>query len=94
VVHIYDLILTLAVSSILLEIFGVVRFSFLLELPSRSKIVSLLFSLLVSATLGDIFGASGTVVLIAGLTSTAFMFVVYQSGVLLALQPMFAKFAM
>lgn len=89
----YELVLMLAVSSILLEVFGVVRYSFLLELLSRNKLVSLLFSLLLSATLGDIFGASGTVVLIAGLASTAFMFLVYQSGVLLALEPLLAKFA-
>jgi hypothetical protein len=88
----FELALTLTVSSVLLEFLVVTKYAFILELLSRNALAGLAFSLLLSAAIGELFGATGLVVLIAGAASTVVMALVYRTGLLVAIEPLLVPF--
>lgn len=78
---------TLGVVSILLELWLVARFPWLLAIFEANILVGLAFSLVLSWLLGEAFGATGLVVLIAACGSTVVTAAVYRSGLLLRMEP-------
>ena len=86
----FELALTMTVCSIMLEVLAVTKFRLLLELLSKSTIAGLAFSILLSAALGELFGATGVTVLLAGIASSVVMAILYRSGMLVLIQKMIA----
>jgi hypothetical protein len=82
----------MVVTAVLFEIWLVWKFPLLLALFQRNSVISIPFSMLLSWVLGELFGASGTVVLLSAVASTLVTAVFYRfgTGALTALQPVFA----
>ena len=85
-----EMALTLTVCAVVLELMLVYRFRLLLELFERNFILGLAFSLVLSHGLGETFGATGMVVLIAAIASTIVMATVYRTNAISALEPLLA----
>lgn len=72
----------LAVISTIIEMFFVVQYEAFRNFMLKHVKFGLFFSLALSISLGEIFGAHGLIALMGGLTSTIFTFVIYETGAL------------
>ena len=77
----------MTVTAVVFELILVARFRFLLELFERNILVAIVFSILLSWTLGEVFGATGLVVMLSALASTLLTAVVYRTNALELLEP-------
>lgn len=72
----------LALISTIIEMFFVVQYEFIRQFMLKHQKFGLIFSLVLSITLGEIFGAHGLISLMGGLGSTIMTFVIYESHAL------------
>ncbi len=69
-----------------LELLLHIRSDYLLDLFRRNTLVAAVFSVVLSAVLGMLFGAAGMVVFLAAVASTATTTLVYKSGLLVGMK--------
>lgn len=89
---IFELAAGMTVTAVILELWLVWRFRFLLELFARNSLIGICFSMLLSWILGEMFGATGLVVLLSAVASTiaTALFYKFGMGAVLSLEPVFA----
>jgi len=89
---IFELAGAMTVTAVILELWLVWRFRFLLEMFARNSLIGIAFSMLLSWMLGEVFGATGLVVLLSAVASTiaTALFYKFGMGAVLALEPLFA----
>ena len=72
--------IALTIASLYIEIVLIKAFPWLLEHMKRSPVIALIASVMLSAVIGHLFGASGVTCLIAGLCSTLLSNMYYKTS--------------
>jgi len=85
-----ELAAAMTVTAVVLELWLVWRYRWLLELFERNIVLGIAFSMILSWLLGEAFGASGLVILLAAVSSTIVTATVYKTGTLLLFEPLLA----
>jgi hypothetical protein len=81
---------TLTLTAVILEAFIVWRYRWLLLLFKRRKLLGVAFSLVLSWLIGEAFGATGLVIMVAAVASTVVTATIYGTGAVLAIEPLLA----
>lgn len=88
-----ELAVAMTVTAVILELWLVWRYRWLLVLFERNILLGIAFSMVLSWLLGETFGASGTVILLAAVSSTLVTATIYKTGTLLVVEPLVALIA-
>ena len=76
----------LTMAAIAIELMILYRWTRILESLRHNSAAGVMFSILVSWTLGTLFGAAGMIILFAATVSTVVTVVIYKSGLILAVK--------
>ncbi len=88
-----ELAAAMTVTAVILELWLVWRYRWLLLIFEKNILLGIAFSMILSWLLGEAFGASGTVILLAAVSSTLVTATVYRTGTLLVIDPLLALIA-
>ena len=88
-----EMAVAMTVTAVILEFWLVWQYRWLLMMFERNILLGIAFSMVLSWLLGEAFGASGTAILLAAVSSTLVTATVYKTGALLGIESLLALVA-